>query len=60
MDERSNLTLERIDRVFISLEWEDQFPNYDMRGLSIDASDHARISTKLSVAHVVVYRMELA
>lgn len=39
-NERSHPTLERIDRAFVSLEWEDKFPNADLRPLSSDASDH--------------------
>lgn len=40
-NERAHPTLERIDRVFTSLDWNDRFPNCHLRQLSADASDHA-------------------
>jgi hypothetical protein len=40
-NERSHLTLERIDRVFISNEWEAISPNNFLHSLSSLCSDHA-------------------
>jgi hypothetical protein len=40
-NERSHLTLERIDRAFISNGWEDLFPNHDLHSLASVCSDHA-------------------
>lgn len=39
-NERWHPTLEKIDRVFASLEWEEQYPNSHLRCLSTDCSDH--------------------
>jgi endonuclease/exonuclease/phosphatase family metal-dependent hydrolase len=40
-NERTHPTLEKIDRVFISNEWEDLFPCNDLHALSSMCSDHA-------------------
>lgn len=48
-NERSHPTLERIDRVFVSLDWEDRFSNYHLRSLSRDASDHAPLLLNTNV-----------
>lgn len=40
-NERVHLTLERIDRVFISTEWHLQFPDNDLHPVSSINSDHA-------------------
>lgn len=39
-NERVHPTLERIDRLFVSMEWEDRFPKHHLRCLSTDGSDH--------------------
>jgi hypothetical protein len=33
--------LEKIDRVFISVEWDSMFPSHDLRSLALLCSDHA-------------------
>lgn len=38
---RDTPTLERLDRVFASLEWVEQYPCHQLRCLSSDSSDHA-------------------
>jgi exonuclease III len=40
-NERSHPTLERIDRAFMTSEWEDLFPTCDLQTLSSSCSDHA-------------------
>jgi exonuclease III len=40
-NERSHPTLERIDRVVISLDWEDSYPNAYLQSLYSGCSDHA-------------------
>jgi exonuclease III len=40
-NERSNPTLERIDRVFVSAKWEDIYPNSYLQPLYSGCSDHA-------------------
>jgi endonuclease/exonuclease/phosphatase family metal-dependent hydrolase len=40
-NERAHPTLMKIDRVFISNEWEDLFPCNDLHALSSMCSDHA-------------------
>lgn len=40
-NERAHPTFERIDRIFVSLDWVDRFPNHLVRALSTDGSDHA-------------------
>lgn len=39
--ERERPTLERIDRVFVSSDWLELFPDHRLRALSTDCSDHA-------------------
>lgn len=39
-NERAHPTLVRIDRIFVSLEWEDRFVNCHLQSLSTDCSDH--------------------
>jgi hypothetical protein len=33
-------TLVRLDRVLVSIDWDEMFPNSHLRGLGSDASDH--------------------
>jgi endonuclease/exonuclease/phosphatase family metal-dependent hydrolase len=40
-NERTHPTLERIDRVFVSAEWEDLYPNSYLQSLYSGCSDHA-------------------
>lgn len=40
-NERCHPTLERINHIFAPLDWEDRFPNHQVRCLSTDGSDHA-------------------
>ncbi|XP_066373246.1 uncharacterized protein [Miscanthus floridulus] len=42
-NERENPTLVRLDRVLVSLDWENMFPNAHLRGLGSDASDHCAL-----------------
>lgn len=51
-NERSHPTLERIDRIFVSLEWEERFSNCHLRSLSTDASDHAPLLLHTNVQPV--------
>ena len=39
-NERENPTLVRLDRVLVSMDWEELFPNAHLQGLGSDASDH--------------------
>lgn len=39
-NEQHNPTLERLDRVFVWIEWENLHPNNLLRSLSTDCSDH--------------------
>jgi predicted amidophosphoribosyltransferase len=39
--------LERIDRVFTSMEWLEAFPSHHLRCLSSDCSDHAPLLLQL-------------
>jgi endonuclease/exonuclease/phosphatase family metal-dependent hydrolase len=40
-NERAHPMLERIDRAFISREWDKLYPNCDLRSLASGCSDHA-------------------
>ncbi|WVZ91735.1 hypothetical protein U9M48_037868 [Paspalum notatum var. saurae] len=40
-NEREHPTLERIDRVFVTVDWLSLFPDHWLRALSSDCSDHA-------------------
>jgi hypothetical protein len=40
-NERLHPTLERIDRAFISREWDELYPQHDLQALSTICSDHA-------------------
>jgi hypothetical protein len=40
-NERSHLTLECIDQVFISIEWDALFPDHNLQSLSSLCLDHA-------------------
>lgn len=40
-NERSEPTLERIDRIFVSLDWEDLYPNSFLQSMYSACSDHA-------------------
>lgn len=46
-NERSQPTLERLDRVFVSVEWMGAFRNHYLCCLPTDCSDHAPLSLKL-------------
>lgn len=39
-NERDNPTLMRLDRVLVSMDWDETFPNSHLRGLGSDASDN--------------------
>lgn len=49
-NERADPTLERIDRVFISDDWVESFPNHNLHALSLQCSDHARLLLRTSCA----------
>jgi exonuclease III len=40
-NERSHLTLKKIDSVFINAEWDSKFPDHDLRSLTSLCSNHA-------------------
>lgn len=40
-NEQQHPMLELLDRVFVSVDWQTQFPNSLLRSLSTDCSDHA-------------------
>lgn len=40
-NEQVNPTLVRLDRVLISVDWDEMFPNSQLRGLGTDISDHS-------------------
>jgi hypothetical protein len=42
-NKRCHPTLERIDRAFISSEWEAMFPSHDMQALTSGSSDHTPV-----------------
>lgn len=42
-------TLERLDRVFGTVDWFDRFQNHCLKGLSSDCSDHCLLLLLLSV-----------
>lgn len=39
-NERENPTLVRLDRVLVSMDWDDMFPSSHLQALGTDASDH--------------------
>ena len=39
-NERENPTLVRLDRVLVSIDWDEMFPSSHLRTLELDASDH--------------------
>jgi endonuclease/exonuclease/phosphatase family metal-dependent hydrolase len=49
-NERSHLTLEKIDRVFISTKWEALFPGHELISLSSLCSDHTQLLLKTKSA----------
>jgi hypothetical protein len=51
-NERAHPTLERIDMVFISNEWDDLFPYNDMHPLSSMCSDHAPLLLHMDNSYV--------
>jgi hypothetical protein len=50
-NERAHPTLEKIDRFFISVEWEGLFPNHDLQALSSLGSDHAPLLLRTDINH---------
>lgn len=42
-NERENPTLVRLDRVLVSIDWDEKFPHAHLRGLGSDASDHCAL-----------------
>jgi exonuclease III len=46
---RDSPTLERLDRVFASIDWNEQYPSHYLRCLSSDASDHAPLLLVLNI-----------
>lgn len=42
-NERENPTLVRLDRMLISVDWDEKFPHAHLRGLGTDASDHCAL-----------------
>jgi endonuclease/exonuclease/phosphatase family metal-dependent hydrolase len=55
-NERSHPTLEKIDRVFISMEWENLFPRHELLSLPSLYSDHAPLLLKMDSAFVAKKR----
>lgn len=46
-------TMVRLDRVLISPEWDEQFPNAHLRGLGSDATDHCPLLLQSNVGQMV-------
>jgi hypothetical protein len=51
-NERDNPTLMRLDRVLISVDWDEKFPNAHLRGLGTDASDHCALMLQINVGQM--------
>lgn len=47
--ERIHPTLERIDRIYVTLDWEDQYPNNYLHSLYSGCSDHAPLLLQTDV-----------
>jgi hypothetical protein len=50
-NERSHPTLERIDRAFMSMHWDEIFLNYDLQALSSSCLDHAPLLLRTDPDH---------
>ena len=60
-NERENPTLVRLDRVLVSMDWEELFPNAHLQGLGSDASDHCPLllQTNLGRMHKARFHFEV-
>lgn len=60
-NERENPTLVRLDRVLVSMDWEELFPNAHLHGLGSDASDHCPLllQTNLGRMHKARFHFEV-
>jgi hypothetical protein len=59
-NEHDSSTLERLDRVFASEDWVNDFPNHDLSALATECSDHALLllKTDCSLPHFKQVRFE--
>lgn len=57
-NERDHPTLVRLDRVLISLEWDDKFPSAHLRGLGSDASDHCPLLLQMNLGQMSRFHFE--
>lgn len=51
-NERETPTLVHLDRVLISIDWDEKFPNAHLRGLGTDASDHCALLLQTNLANI--------
>jgi len=58
--ERDSPTLERLDRVLVSDDWLDVFPDHSLSALSTECSDHAPLllKTDCAIPHFKCFRFE--
>ena len=59
-NEREHLTLERLDRVFVSDDWATDFPDHDLSVMASEYSDHAPLllRTDCVLPHLKRFRFE--
>ena len=59
-NEREHLTLERLDRVFVSDDWATNFPDHDLSAMASEYSDHAPLllRTNCVLPHLKRFRFE--
>lgn len=55
-NERDSPTLVRLDRVLVSLYWDQKFPNAHLRGLGSDASDHCPLYMQTNMGQMTKAR----
>jgi len=51
-NERERPTLVRLDRVLISVDWDEKFPNAHLHGLGCDASYHCPLLLQTNMGHM--------
>ncbi|XP_066318492.1 uncharacterized protein [Miscanthus floridulus] len=55
-NERDSPTLVRLDRVLVSIIWDERFPNLHLRGLGSDASDHCALLLQTNLGQMTKAR----